>query len=409
VKAANKKLLRAYGIMIGALTTTLQNLRVVKAYTAEAQEEARLDRIDRGMFRQQLRLAKLDAFVSPVMETVAVVAGSFVAVWLLSRVLNHQLSLSKFASLGAALSILFDPLRKLSDVWVRIQRAVAAGERIFQVIDMPGESEVASGTIELGSFKESVVYSDVTFTYPGATHPALNGVNLNIQKGETVAIVGPNGSGKTTLVSMLLRLFDPDRGEIRYDGIDLRQARLDSLRRQIGLVTQEAVVFAGTPAENIAYGMKSRKVEKSKSRNPALENGRVQDAAKMAFADEFIQRLPGGYGTLLGEQGTTLSGGQRQRLAIARAVHRDAPILIFDEATSQIDSESERKIQAALQAFSRGRTTLIVAHRLSTIQCADRIIVMDAGRIIDQGTHADLYIRCPLYRTLCDTQFVTAG
>jgi ABC-type multidrug transport system fused ATPase/permease subunit len=242
--------------------------------------------------------------------------------------------------------------------------------------------------------ERGIEYVNVSFTYPGAEAPALRGVSLSIERGETVAIVGPNGCGKTTLVSMLPRLFDADSGEIRYDGLDIRNAGLKSLRSQIGLVTQEAIVFAGTPVENIAYG------------EPAPDDDRVRDAARRASADEFINAVPGAYEADLGERGSTLSGGQRQRLAIARAIFHNAPILIFDEATSQIDSESELKIQTALQEFARDRTTLIIAHRLSTIQFADRIIVMDAGRIIDSGTHRELFERCPLYRNLCETQFV---
>jgi ABC-type multidrug transport system fused ATPase/permease subunit len=285
-------------------------------------------------------------------------------------------------------------------VWVRIQRAVAAGERIFQVLDQPIEGGSASEGVELGPLRDRIEYAGVTFTYPGANEPALRGVSLTIPRGQTLALVGPNGSGKTTMVSLLLRFFEPDSGEIRYDGVDLRNVRLSSLRRRIGLVPQEAVVFAGTPAENITYG--------GAVPNPTPEtNGRIVEAARRAFADEFVRAIPGEYQAPLGEQGNTLSGGQRQRLAIARAVYRDAPILVFDEATSQIDSESEQKIQKALREFARERTTILIAHRLSTIQFADRIVVMESGRILDQGTHAELFDRCPLYRTLCETQFAS--
>ena len=395
VKTANRRLLQAYGTMIGALTATLQNLHVVKAYTAEDQEQRRLRQVDLGMFRHQLRLVKLNAFVSPMMETVALVAGGMATVWLLSRVLNHEMSLSRFVTLGVTLSVLFDPLRKLSDVWVRVQRSTAGAERIFQVIDQPVETVTEEDSVELGPLEQSIDFVGVTFTYPGALRPAIQDINLSIRPGETVALVGPNGCGKTTLVSMLPRLFDPDSGEIRYDGINIRRVNLKSLRRQIGLVSQDAVIFEGTPTENITYG------------EVVLENGRVEEAARKAGADEFIRNIAGGYDAALGERGTTLSGGQRQRLAIARAVYRNAPILIFDEATSQIDSESELKIQTALRDFAKHRTTLIVAHRLSTIKFATRIVVMDAGRIIDQGTHAELLNSCPLYRNLCETQFVS--
>ena len=395
VKKANRKLLQGYGNMIGALTASFQNLRIVKAYTAEEHERRRLRKVDLKMFKQQLKLAKLQAFVSPMIETLAVTAGSIVTVWLAGRVLQQELSISMFVTLGVTLSILFDPLRKLTDVYVRVQRSTAGAERIFHVIDQPIETDLTTSKVELKPLEKSIELVGVSFTYPGAETPALRDVSLSIHKGETLAIVGPNGCGKTTLVSMLPCLFTPDSGEVRYDGIDIREVTLKSLRRQIGLVSQEAIVFAGTPVENIAYG------EAQPDRRLA------EDAARRAHADGFIRSIPGGYEADLGERGTTLSGGQRQRLAIARAVFRNAPILIFDEATSQIDTESELKIQNAVREFSKDRTTLIIAHRLSTIQFASRIIVMDAGRIIDTGTHKDLFARCPLYRSLCETQFVT--
>lgn len=394
VKNANRKLLQAYGAMIAALTASLQSLRIVKTYTAEEHERARLDAVDRRMFQQQLHLAKLDAFLSPMMETVAVLASSVLAVWLASLVLDHALSIAKFAALGVTLSMLFDPLRKLTDVYVRIQRSTAGAERIFQVLDHSVESDLAPGDTQVQPLQRAIDFVNVSFTYPGAAVPALSDVTLSIRRGETAAIVGPNGCGKTTLVSLIPRLFDPQSGEVRYDGLDIRRATLGSLRRQIGFVGQEAVIFEGTPVENIAYGASP------------VDRGRAEDAARRAYADEFIRSIPGGYEAVLGERGSTLSGGQRQRLAIARAIYRDAPILVFDEATSQIDTESEQKIQAALREFARGRTTIIIAHRLSTIQFADRIVVMDAGRIVDSGAHKELFERCPLYRTLCETQFV---
>ena len=395
VKNANRKLLQAYGAMIGALTTSLQSLRVVKAYTAEDHERERLWNVDLRMFKQQLTLAKLRAFVTPMMETLAIVVGSFATVWLASRVLNNELSLSKFAALGVTVSVLFDPLRKLSDVYVRVQRSAAGAERIAQVINLPIETDGSLSQVELKPLEDCLEFVNVSFTYPDAERPAVDDVTLTVQQGETVAIVGPNGCGKTTLVSMLPRLFDPDSGVIRYDGVDIREATLKSLRTKIGIVSQDSIVFAGTPVENIAYGLSS------------VDESAVREAARRASADEFIRNIPGGYAAILGERGTTLSGGQRQRLAIARAIYRNAPILIFDEATSQIDTESELKIQTALSDFAKGRTTLIIAHRLSTIQFADRIVVMDAGCIIDSGTHQELFDRCSLYRNLCETQFVT--
>jgi len=257
------------------------------------------------------------------------------------------------------------------------------------------EAEDARATKILGPLTSGIEFRDVRFTYPGGGAPAINGVSLKLAVGETLALVGPNGSGKTTLASLIPRFYDPDSGAVLYDDVDLRDASLRSLRDGISVVTQDAVVFAGTPIENITYGDAEPDVE------------RARDAAQRAFADEFIEALPGGYEEILGERGTTLSGGQRQRLTIARAIYRNAPILIFDEATSQIDSESELKIQGAIKTFAEGRTTIIIAHRLSTIQFADRIAVMEEGNLVDTGTHAELFGRCPLYRTLCETQLVS--
>jgi ATP-binding cassette, subfamily B, bacterial MsbA len=394
VKKANRKLLQCYGQMIGALTASLQSLRVVKAYNAEDYEQARLDVVDRNMFRHQLRLAKLDAFLSPMMETVAIIAGSMLIVWLANLVLGGQMTLAKFSMLGATLAVLFDPLRKLTDVYVRIQRSTAGAERVLQVIDQPAERADTQQAAPIQPLQRSIEFNHVSFSYVGAAVRALHDVSLTITRGETLALVGPNGSGKTTLMNLLPRFFDPDSGEVRYDGLNIRNADLVSLRRNIGIVSQESVVFGGTPIENIAYGDKSPDPE------------RVMEAAKRAYADEFISALPAGYKCVIGERGSTLSGGQRQRIAIARAIYHDAPILIFDEATSQIDSESELKIQTAIREFAKGRTTIIIAHRLSTIQFADRIVVMNAGRILDSGPHGELLGRCSLYRTLCETQLV---
>lgn len=394
VKKANRKLLLCYGEMIGALTASLQSLRVVKAYTAEEYERARLDVVDRKMFRHQLRLARLDAFLSPMMETVAIIAGSILIIWLASLVLDQKLTLAKFSTLGATLAVLFDPLRKLTDVYVRIQRSTAGAERVLQVIDQSLEGADVSNAVVVGPLQKAIELDQVTFQYPGADLPALKTVSLTIERGETLALVGPNGSGKTTLVNLLPRFFDVDSGRVLYDGHDIRHVNLVSLRRHIGIVSQESVVFGGTPVENIAYG------------DASPDRDRVVEAARRAYADEFIVAMPGGYDSIIGERGTTLSGGQRQRIAIARAIYHNAPILIFDEATSQIDSESELKIQTAIREFAKGRTTIIVAHRLSTIQFADRIVVMNVGQIVDSGTHRDLLSRCGLYRTLCETQLV---
>jgi subfamily B ATP-binding cassette protein MsbA len=282
----------------------------------------------------------------------------------------------------------------VADVYPRVVRSAAGANRIFSVIDAPAEAELLEGAIDLPPLAERIEFRDVHYTYPDAGSPALDSINVNINKGETVAIVGPNGSGKTTLTKMILRFHDPQSGSVFFDGTDIRNARLPSLRRQVSIVSQDPVVFEMTIAENIAYG----------ARNADLNE--VEAAARSAHADAFIRTKPDGYNEQVGERGTTLSGGQRQRVCIARAIMRNAPILIFDEATSQIDSESELQIQDAIREYATGRTTILIAHRLSTIRFAQRVIVMDEGRVIDSGSHEELLARCPIYATLCRTQLM---
>ena len=392
IRKANKRLLRTYGLMIGALGTTLDAIGVVKAYNAEHLERRNLWRIDRRMFRHQLKIVKLEAFLNPMLEVLGVLAVAAVAAWLGAQVIDQQIRIEEFATLVAVLGTLADPLRKMADVYPRVMRSAAGAQRIFSVLDAPAEVELLEGATTLPPLADRIEFQNVTFTYPNAPEPALRDVCATVRKGETLAIVGPNGSGKTTLARMLLRFHDPQAGCVLFDGQDIRDATLRSLRKQISLVSQDPVVFAVTVAENIAYG----------ERNVAPE--RIEQAASRAYADEFIRQKADGYDELLGEHGSTLSGGQRQRLCIARAVLRNAPILIFDEATSQVDAESEHKIQQSVAELAKGRTTFIIAHRLSTIRFASRILVMDRGRVLDTGTHDELLERCPLYSALCQTQ-----
>ncbi len=393
VKRANKRLLREYGSMIGQLTTTLQAIDVVKAYTSEATERERMARLDRNVYGHQLRLAVLEAALKPMLEVLAVFGLSCIVIWLGGRVLNRTLDPAEFLQLSLVMGMLLDPLRKLADVYTRVQRSAAGAERIFSVIDMPAEPDADPGDqAVVPPLTDGLAFENVTFTYPGASTPALADVSLTVKCGECIAIVGPNGSGKTTLVNLLQRFYPPDDGRIRYDGRDIASLPLAGLRRNMALVTQRAVVFAGTIAENIAYGA------------PGAAAEAIESAARRAYADEFIRAREGGYDAVVGEQGVTLSGGQRQRLTIARAVLRDAPILIFDEATSQIDTDSDEKIHRAIRELTRGRTTLMIAHRPSTFRFADRIVVMEAGRIIDSGSHDELIGRCTLYRILCQAE-----
>ncbi len=289
-----------------------------------------------------------------------------------------------------------EAVRKTSDIWNKIQEANAAAERVFALIDEPIEFE-KPGAIELPPLKNKIEFKNIIFTYPGGNVPVLKGVNLIVQAGHNVAIVGPNGSGKTTLANLLPRFYDPDNGQVLIDGTDICDATLSSLRRQIGMVTQNMVTFHDTIAANIGYG------------KPDATREEIIAAAKRSFAHEFIAPLRDGYDTVIGELSTGLSGGQLQRIVIARAILKNPAILIFDEATSQVDADSEAKIHKAIEEIMQDRTSFIIAHRFSTVVGADVIIVMDDGRIIAQGRHDSLMQTCPLYQSLYQTQLVKAS
>jgi ABC-type multidrug transport system fused ATPase/permease subunit len=300
---------------------------------------------------------------------------------------------SSFFGLLVALGISAESIRKSSDIWNKAQSANAAAERVFAVFDEPAEYE-KPGAIELPVFKNRIEFKDVVFTYPGSDTPILKGVNLTVQAGYNVAIVGPNGSGKTTLINLLPMFYNTDSGQILIDGVNIRDVTLKSLRSQIGMVTQSVVTFNDTMAANIAYG------------RPSAAREEIVDAAKRSFADEFISILPKGYDTVIGEHGAGLSGGQLQRVVIARAILKNPAILIFDEATSQVDADSEAKIHNAIEQVMRDRTTFIIAHRFSTVITADVIVVMDDGQIVAQGQHEQLIQTCRLYQSLYETQLV---
>lgn len=395
IRRANKKLLIGYGLMMGRLKATLTGMRVVKAYTRENYERLKMLRIDRNMLRQQLHMGFIEALTSPFMELVGFMAAAAAILYFGHRVLFQDTPPQNFIAMLGALAAIFDPIRKLSTVYPKLQRANAAAARIFELIDSPCEYDNEAGKPDLSRFSSSIEFDHVTFTYPGKEEPAVRDFTLTVKKGETVAIVGPNGSGKTTALSLLVRFFAYDKGHIRIDGQDIMAVSLHSLRKQFSLITQESVIFPDTVRANIAYG------------RPNATPEEIEAASRQAFADEFIREMPRGYDAALGEEGANLSGGQRQRIAIARSILRNAPILIFDEATSQVDPDSERKIHRALESFLDGRTAFIIAHRYSTIRNADRIVVMDDGRIADVGTHDQLFASCPLYRRLYENQFGT--
>ncbi len=395
MKKATRKSLMASSQMLAKLQETMSALRVVKVYNQQGYERETFKGINHRLLRQLLKISKVDAATMPVLEVLGMAAGSVALIVGVQWVTANQMDSSEFFGLLILLGAAAEAVRKTSSIWNKIQEANAAAERVFAVIDEPLEFE-RQGAIELAPLRRTIEFRDIVFTYPGSRTPALKGINLTVQAGHNVAVVGPNGSGKTTLANLIPRFYDPDNGRILIDGRDIRDATLMSLRNQIGMVTQNVMTFNDTIAANISYG----------KRNAGREE--IVAAAKRAFAHEFIEPLPNGYDTVIAEQGAGLSGGQLQRIVIARAILKNPAILIFDEATSQVDADSEAKIHKAIEEIMQDRTSFIIAHRFSTVIAADVIVVMDDGQIIAQDQHAELMRSCELYRSLYETQLVTA-
>ncbi len=388
IRRANVKVLHGYGRILNVLSATLHGMRVVRAYGREGWERRRMWGIERQMLRQFLRMGRIDALTPSLIETLGVAISIVAILWLANRTMRGEISPENFLQMGLLIAAIFDPIRRVSTIFTRVQRADAAAGRVFELIDMPREERGGPGQLVLPPLRERIEFRHVTYTYPTKQEPALVDVSFVVPVGRRVAIVGPNGSGKTTIIGLLLRFFEPDSGSVLIDRTEVSRCTLRSVRSQVSLVTQDAVVFAMSAKENIGYGL------------PHASDEQIIDAARHAHADEFIRRMPQGYETVIGETGATLSGGERQRVALARAILRNAPIFIFDEATSQIDVDSEKKIHEAMVEFMQGRTSIVIAHRIATIRDADHIVVMDRGRVVDQGPHDELIERCGLYRTL---------
>jgi ABC-type multidrug transport system fused ATPase/permease subunit len=397
MRRATRKGLESYATLLGNIEEGLFGIRVIKGYRLEGHQRKRFFAAGRGFFKNSLRAIRIQAATGPLVETIFTVAAALAVVVGARIVLERGLdrgSIGELSMFFALLAGALDPVRKLSNVSNRVQQASAAADRIFALMETDPEPRYGSHGTVLAPHHESIEFRNVSFAYePG--HPVLRDVNLAIRHGEVFAIVGRTGCGKTTLASLVPRFFEPTEGTVLIDSTDTRRVTLRSLRDQIAIVPQETMLFADTVATNIAIG-----APRADRRPP--DRTAIVAAARAAHADAFIERLPQGYDTILGEHATTLSGGERQRLALARAIIRDPAILVLDEATSSLDEETQQLVQEALQAFVRERTTLLIAHRLSTLAIAHRIAVMDAGRIVDVGTHAELLERCSLYRRFRD-------
>ena len=375
---------------------TITGVKIVQMFRMEEEEARRYKVSNRALLKVNLKATRVMALTTPLMEAIGGFAVAGILYYGHFQILRGGASMGSFGAFLATLYAMYVPIKKLSQANNIVQQAVAAAERSVELLDWETAIVDAQGAKELPPFEDRIRYDSVSFSY-GGDRDVLSGIDLEIPKGETLAIVGPSGSGKTTLVSLLPRLFDVRSGGVSIDGQDIRGVTLSSLRAQIGIVTQETVLFNDTVADNISYGM------------PAATPEEIRAAAAEAMAHDFIEAMPEGYKTVIGEGGFALSGGQRQRLAIARAILKNPRILILDEATSALDSESEYLVQEALFHLLRGRTTLVIAHRLSTVQKASRIVVLDAGKIVETGTHEGLLAKGGLYAQLAALEFRGAG
>jgi subfamily B ATP-binding cassette protein MsbA len=392
LRASSREVQQAMGYITQVIEETIGGHRVVKLFGGQAYEKRRFDEEANRVRRHVMKQISAAATSAPIVQLIAALAMALIIYIATQHSAATQLSVGEFAAFVTGMLLLTAPLKRVTDVNEHLQKGLAAAESVFALIDQPEEED--RGTIAIGRVRGEIRFENVTFGYADTVRLALDSVSLVIAPGETVALVGPSGAGKSTLANLVPRFYRPTRGRVLLDGHDLESLTLASLRANIAQVSQEVVLFNDTVAANIAYG----------AMNPSSAKD-IAAAAESAHALEFIRALPQGMDTPAGENGVKLSGGQRQRIAIARALLRNAPVLVLDEATSALDTESERHVQAALEALMRGRTTLVIAHRLSTVERADRIVVLDQGRIAEVGTHRELLERGGIYHRLYRTQF----
>jgi ABC-type multidrug transport system, ATPase and permease components len=372
---------------------SLSNHQIVKAYRAEEREKTRFERVALSIARANLRAGKIAAISPPTISLIGVVSIAALLFFGLREINLGRMESSEFFAFLFFLLRSYDPMRKISRQHNELNKAFAATRDIWNVMDMNESLPEKADAEELQPLREKIELKDLSFRYKADERKILDEISLEIPKGKMIALVGESGGGKSSLIKLVQRLYDPTEGAIFWDGTDLRDARLVSLKKQIALVTQETVLFNDTIRYNISYG------------KPDATEEELVEAARIAFAHDFISELPQGYDTIVGERGIFLSGGQRQRIAIARAVLTNAPVLILDEATSALDAESERLVQKALANLMRNKTSIVIAHRLSTVRKADKIVVMERGRIVESGTHAELLARGGTYKRLYELQF----
>ncbi len=384
----------AMGLLTKVLEQTFSGIRIVKSSATEEAESRNFQKRNRHYYHFVRKMVAYDAASSPVMEIISALGIATVLWYGMNRVMSGLMTQGELFSVLAAILLMYTPAKRLTGVHNNIQKAMGAAERIFSLMDTVPDVQEPKDPVVVGRISGEVTFQDVSFAYESEL--VVKHFDLVLNPGEVVALVGPSGSGKTTIAALMIRFYDPVNGMITVDGFDLRHMRRADIAANIAIVDQETFLFNDTVAANIAYGQ---------SGQSELSMDRVVTAARKAYADEFITTLPDGYETVIGDRGVRLSGGQRQRLCIARAIYKDAPILILDEATSALDTESEAMVQQALNNLMANRSTLVIAHRLSTIQHADRIVVLENGRIVGVAPHRELLLQNDLYRRLYDMQF----
>jgi len=391
IRSNTKSGLKSMGFLTGTLQEAFSGIKVIKAFGHEETQIQEFKAENRQYYKYLRKAIKYNSLTSPAVEILSAIGGGGVVWYGVHRVLSGDMTQGQLFSIVAAIMMLFTPVKRLTKVSNTIQKSIGAAEGVFNLLDEPRDIVDKPDAIEIPRAKGGLVFENVTFSY--GDEPVLTDFSLHANPGEVIALVGPSGAGKSTVAGLMARFYDPQQGSVKIDGFDIRDISLESLKKNLAFVDQETFLFSGSVRENIRYSKQDASDEL------------VAVAAEQAYATDFINKLPQGYDTSVGDRGVRLSGGQRQRLCVARALLKDAPVLILDEATSALDTESEAMVQKALGNLMKNRTTLVIAHRLSTIMHADRIVVMDQGRVVQVGNHQELLAQGGLYRNLFDMQF----